>query len=118
MASAYASAPRSLRSTGASLTRLDCSNGDEGLHYAFIGAYLVTFGEKEGTGHLDTGNIQPLCNSASYVRVYLALADSEHLGATYRTGALSRRSTILHGNTLGIFHLPLSATFHTVCLHE
>ena len=40
MASACASAPRSLRSTGASLTRLDCSSGDEGLHYALIGAYL------------------------------------------------------------------------------
>jgi hypothetical protein len=37
MASACASAPRSLRSTGASLTRLDCTDGDEGLHYAFIG---------------------------------------------------------------------------------
>jgi hypothetical protein len=37
MASASAPAPRSLRSAGASLTRLDCSNGDEGLHYAFIG---------------------------------------------------------------------------------
>jgi hypothetical protein len=41
MASACASAPRSLRSTGALLTRLDCSNGDEGLHYAFIGASFV-----------------------------------------------------------------------------
>ena len=40
MASACASAPRSLRSTGALLTRLDCSNGDEGLHYAFIGGLL------------------------------------------------------------------------------
>ena len=42
MASACASASRSLRSTGATLTRLDCSNGDEGLHYAFIGV-LVDF---------------------------------------------------------------------------
>ena len=42
MASAGALAPRSLRSIGATLTSLDCSNGDEGLHYAFIGAYLHT----------------------------------------------------------------------------
>ena len=45
MASACASAPRSLRSTGASFTRLDSSDGDEGLHYAFIGACLVNFKE-------------------------------------------------------------------------
>ena len=47
MASAYAPASRSLRSAGASLTRLDCSNGDEGLHYAFIGACIVQSVAKE-----------------------------------------------------------------------
>ena len=48
MASAGASAPRSLRSIGATLTSLDCSIGDEGLHYAFIGAYFVQSDKQKG----------------------------------------------------------------------
>ena len=55
MASACASAPRSLRSTGASLTRLDCPDGDEGLHYAFIGAYFVAFGEQKKGPEISPG---------------------------------------------------------------
>ena len=42
---------------------------------------------------------------------------SEHLCATGGAYTLSRWSAILHGDSLGVFHVPLSATFHTVCLH-
>ena len=52
-----------------------------------------------------------------YVRVQLALADSEHFRATGRAYALSRRLAILHCYGLGILHLFLGATLHTICLH-
>jgi hypothetical protein len=41
MASANAPAPRSIRPGWAPLTRLDCLDGDEGLHYAFIGDSFI-----------------------------------------------------------------------------
>jgi hypothetical protein len=67
---------------------------------------LLPSEKKEVAGHPDTGKTQPLLSNG-YVSKDLALADSEHLGAAYRTCAISRQSTILHGYTLGILHLPL-----------
>ena len=52
-----------------------------------------------------------------YVGVDLALADSEHLRATARTDALGRRSTVLHGDTFGIFYFLLGTTLHAISLH-
>jgi len=52
-----------------------------------------------------------------YASKDLTLANSEHLSATSRAYALSRRSTILHGYTLGILHLFLRATLYTISLH-
>ena len=52
-----------------------------------------------------------------YQRI-LGLTDSKHLGAAYRTGALGRRLTVLHGDVLSPFNLPLGFTFHTISLHS
>jgi hypothetical protein len=48
---------------------------------------------------------------------YLALTDSEHLGAAYRTCSLGRRPAVLHGDTSGILYLPLSSALNTISLH-
>jgi hypothetical protein len=47
----------------------------------------------------------------------LGFADSEHLGAANRAGALRGRFTILHFNGFGIAHFSLFATLHAICLH-
>jgi len=47
----------------------------------------------------------------------LALAYSEHLGATYGAGTLGCRFAILHGNGLGIPHFSLGTALDTICLH-
>ena len=47
----------------------------------------------------------------------LALADSEHLGAASWADTLGSRLAILHLYGLGIAHLFLFATFHTIGLH-
>ena len=57
-------------------------------------------------------------NFAGYVRVNLALADSEHLGAAYRACALSCRPAVFHGYILGPLNLPLGLALHTVTLHS
>ena len=71
---------------------------------------------KNRAGHPDAGKTQPHL-SLGYSQQDLGLADSEHLGATYGTGALSRWFAILHGYTLRILHLPLSAALYTISLH-
>ena len=48
---------------------------------------------------------------------YLALANTEHLGATRWADALGGRLTVFHGYGLGVFHLLFAPTLHTVCLH-
>lgn len=48
---------------------------------------------------------------------YLALTNTEHLGAAGRTDALGSRLTIFHGDGLGVFHFLFAATLHTICLH-
>ena len=48
----------------------------------------------------------------------LALTDSEHLGAAGRTDPLRRWLAVLHGYGLGVLHLPLGATFHTISFHS
>ena len=62
------------------------------------------------------GKSSPL-SSAGYVRVYLTLADSEHLRATGRAYPLSCRLAIFHSDAFGILHLFLGAALHTICLH-
>ena len=47
----------------------------------------------------------------------LSLADSEHLGAAYRTCPLRRRLAVLHGDSLGVLNLSLGATLDTITLH-
>ena len=47
----------------------------------------------------------------------LALADLEHLCAALRAHALCRRPTILHGDLLGVLHLPLGAALHAISIH-
>ena len=47
-----------------------------------------------------------------------AFAYSEHLRATLRADALSRRFAILHGDGLGVFHFPFGTTLHTICFHR
>ncbi len=56
--------------------------------------------------------------SYGYAGIDLALTDSEHLGATYRTCALSRWSTVLHGYRLWIFDLFLRPALNTICLYH
>ena len=93
-------------------------------------AYFVTFGEKRGLDIPIQGKPQPLSDSAGYVRVNLALTDSagyvrvnlaltdsEHFGAAYRAHTLGCWFAILHGYTLRILHLPLSAALYTISLH-
>ena len=41
----------------------------------------------------------------------------EHFGAASGTDALGGRAAILHGDALGVLHLPLGATLYTVTLH-
>ena len=48
----------------------------------------------------------------------LTFANSEHLSPTCRAYTLSRRSAILHANTLSVFHFFLGTTFHTIRLHS
>ena len=48
----------------------------------------------------------------------LAFANAEHFGAALRANALGGRLTILHGNSLGIFHFSLGATLHAICFHR
>ena len=79
-------------------------------------AYFVTFGVKRGWASRYR-DIQPPSIPEGFTSKDLALADSEHFGATYRTGALSRWFAVLHGYTLSILHLPLSAALYTVSLH-
>ena len=52
-----------------------------------------------------------------YIGVDLALADSEHFGAAYRTRALGRWPAILHDYRPGVFNLPFGLAFHTITLH-
>jgi hypothetical protein len=47
----------------------------------------------------------------------LALPNSEHLGPTYGTYALSGRPAVLHDNVSGVLHFSLGAALHAVCLH-
>ncbi len=56
--------------------------------------------------------------SVHYVRVSLALADSEHFRATGRANSLSRRFAVLHGYGLGILHLSLGTALHTIRFHD
>lgn len=56
--------------------------------------------------------------SSLRMRFALAFSDSKHLGAANGANPLSSRSSILHGNTLGVLHFLLGFTFHTVCLHR
>ena len=58
-----------------------------------------------------------LWNDVSYVRVSLALADSEHFRATGRAYALSCRPPVFHGYTLGVPHFPLSTALNAISLH-
>ena len=53
-----------------------------------------------------------------YVRVDLALAESEHFRATGRAHALGRRLAIFHCYGLGVFNLPLGTAFDTIGLHQ
>jgi len=69
----------------------------------------------KGLDDPDIGKFQPF--NYGYIRIDLALANSEHLGSAHWTFALSRRFAILHGYTLCILHLPLSAALYTVSLH-
>lgn len=48
----------------------------------------------------------------------LGLADSKYLGVTNWAVALSRRTTILHRNGLGVLDLHLFPAFHTISLHS
>ena len=48
---------------------------------------------------------------------YLALANTEHLGATRRADALGGRLAVFHGYGFGIFHFLFATTLHTICLH-
>ncbi len=43
--------------------------------------------------------------------------NSEHLGATYRTGALSCRLSVLHCYSLSVLHFPLGTALDAVSLH-
>jgi len=72
---------------------------------------------KKGAGRPDTGKTHPPF-STDYVRVYLALADSEHFRATGWAYTLSCRLAILHGYRLSILHFLLSAALHTIRLHS
>ena len=47
----------------------------------------------------------------------LALTYSEHLGTACGAYTLSCRLTILHGDGLGILHLPLRPALDTIRLH-
>ena len=60
----------------------------------------------------------PPFNSVCYLRVNLALANSEHLGAAYRACALRRRPAVFHGDALGPLNLPLGLALHTITLHS
>ena len=73
--------------------------------------------KKGEAGYPNTGKTQPLSDSAGYVRVYLALADSEHFRATGRAYALSCRLAVLHRDAFGIFHFLLGTALHAICLH-
>ena len=66
---------------------------------------------------LDTSfkpEIQPYFN-VSPVIMALTLANSEHLGPTDGTDALSCRLAVLHSDGSGIPHFSLGSAFHTVC---
>jgi len=60
-----------------------------------------------------TGVSIPSCQRR-IINVNLAFANTEHLGTTHRTGALSGRLTILHCYGFGIFDFPLGTAFHTI----
>jgi len=62
------------------------------------------------------GKSSPL-SSAGYVRVYLALADSEHLGPACGACPLGCRLTIFHCYGLRIFHLLFGTALHAISLH-
>jgi len=63
------------------------------------------------------GESSPLSNSKHYIRIALALTNSEHLRTAGRAYALSCRFSILHGYCLSILHFPLSTALHTIRLH-
>ena len=71
---------------------------------------------KKGAGRPDTGKTHPPF-STDYVRVYLALADSEHFRATGRAYTLGCWLAVFHGDAFGVFHFLLGTAFHAVCLH-
>lgn len=55
--------------------------------------------------------------SVGYVRVDLAFADSEHLGAAHWAFALGRRLAVFHGYGLGVLYLSFSAALYAISLH-
>ena len=46
------------------------------------------------------------------------LTDFEHLGTTGRAGTRRGGSLILHYDSFGTLHLPLSSAFNTICFHS
>ncbi len=73
---------------------------------------LRRHGDRTLTAEIETRLCQIGPNEVS-----LCLTNPEHLSAAYRACPLSRWLAILHGDSLGVFHFPLNAAFHTVCLH-
>ena len=63
------------------------------------------------------GESSPLSNSNGYIRVALALTNSEHLGATYRTCTLICWFAVFHSYGLGILHFPFCTALYTICFH-
>ena len=52
------------------------------------------------------------------IEIGLSFPNSEHFGAAVGAYTLSCRFAILHGDLSGVFHLPLGAALHTICLHN
>ncbi len=52
-----------------------------------------------------------------YASKDLALANTEHLGATRGADALGCRFSVLHGYGLVVLHLPFSTALHTIGFH-
>jgi hypothetical protein len=50
--------------------------------------------------------------------VLFGFADFEHFSAASWAGALSGWPLVLHRNSFGILHFPLSPAFNTICFHS
>ena len=109
---------------------VDAHSGDhtsrcDALEHSFHGqvlpdctkAYVVALGEKRrGWASRNRENPTPSI-LMGYASKDLALTDSEHLRTTLRADALSRWLSVLHGDGLGVLHLPFNTTLHAIGFH-